>query len=180
MGDALSQMLTWPLDKQIIAVAALIFAVVVSLCGAGWKLYTYYSKPRSSPMVDMGVLVEQLVSHQREVSGLERLDRHQQNEVIKALTAAVTALVKQKDQPDAPAGIDDALAHLAQGKTADAEAIFQEILEISAQSLRIRCRRCSEATASCQKTTHSSADLLTPRNLQATFSHPLQYVSQPG
>ena len=66
-------------------------------------------------------------AHERELAGYQ--DREQQlQDRNKSLTEAVTALIKQKEQPDAPPGIDDALAHLAQGNTAGAEAVFQEVL----------------------------------------------------
>ena len=85
---------------------------------------------------DVDTIVKGLeAGYQRELAARERelvgyRDREQQlQDRNKSLTEAVSALVQQKDQADAPAGIDDALAHLAQGETADAEAIFQEILE---------------------------------------------------
>ena len=48
---------------------------------------------------------------------------------IEALTESVTVLTQQKDRPNAPPGIEEALEKLAQGDTRKAEAIFQEIAD---------------------------------------------------
>ncbi len=45
------------------------------------------------------------------------------------LTEAVQALSNERDRPDAPAGIDEALALLAKGETGAAEAVFQGVKE---------------------------------------------------
>ena len=47
---------------------------------------------------------------------------------IRALTNTITALAEQRQQPDAPPGIEAALAKLQQGDTEDAERIFETIV----------------------------------------------------
>jgi tetratricopeptide (TPR) repeat protein len=47
---------------------------------------------------------------------------------IQALTSAITALAQQRSQPDAPPGIEEALAQLQQGHTQPAETIFETVL----------------------------------------------------
>ncbi len=55
---------------------------------------------------------------------LARKDDH-----IEQLTNSVVALAEQKNAPDAPPGIEEALASLAEGKTAAAEAVFQDVID---------------------------------------------------
>ena len=102
---------------------------MLAIVTAGWTLYSHWSdpSPSSNVTVDINELVEQLVKAQKpELSASEQRNTELQ-EQIRALTEAVTALTQQKDQPDPPPGVAEALRELAEGKTAAAKAIFQEV-----------------------------------------------------
>ena len=51
------------------------------------------------------------------------------DEQIQQLTDAVAALAREKGKPDAPPGLDQALAKLEQGDTEKAKAIFQQLID---------------------------------------------------
>jgi tetratricopeptide (TPR) repeat protein len=80
-------------------------------------------------------------SRTREAADREQLAAYREQlaadrEQLKALSAAVTALTQQRTQPDAPPGIDDALAELAQGNTEAAEALFQAVADRKAADVQ--------------------------------------------
>jgi len=68
-----------------------------------------------------GALSTQLGDAQQRIENLEDENRQ--------LTEAVQALSDERDKPNAPAGIDEALALLVKGETAAAEAVFQSVKE---------------------------------------------------
>ena len=109
------------------------------------------SSAPATPAVTLNVnaIVDQLVKAQeREVARFQEREQEAQDQ-IRALREAVTAVAKQKDQPDAPTTIDDALKELKQGRTAIAEAIFQEVLD----------RRAAEGEAANQQAAEAARHL---------------------
>ena len=95
--------------------------------------------------VNVEAIVEQLTkSHHRELAGYEQREQEQRDQ-IKALKEAVTALANQKDQPDAPPELDDALRELEQGKPVAAESIFQEVLDRKAAEGEAANKQAAEA-----------------------------------
>ena len=148
MRDLLERVWMWLRDKENRGAVTVIVLVVGLAVSGAWKAYVYFSEPEriyndgggqggtiGGVTFDANKVVDQLVeSHRRELASLKQLSGHeqraqQQQEQIDVLTEAVNALVKQKEQSDTPAAIEAALARLTQGKTAEAEAIFQEVLD---------------------------------------------------
>ena len=80
---------------------------------------------KASPPDDTAAFIAQLIG------GLEKANQRvgELESENKQLTKAVGALKEQAGAPDAPPGIDAALKQLAQGATASAEAIFEQVLE---------------------------------------------------
>ena len=80
-------------------------------------------------IADAEKLASQLIKEKKQA--LDSFGQREQyyQDLIKALTEAVTALSQQRNQPDAPPGIDAALAQLQQGNTEKAERIFEDILK---------------------------------------------------
>ena len=78
-------------------------------------------------------LVTQLMEkHAPELTNYREREQANQDQ-IKALTNTIATLVKQQGQPNAPLGLDEALAQIAAGNTEVAEALFQRILERKSQ-----------------------------------------------
>jgi hypothetical protein len=76
---------------------------------------------------DAKAIAESLVkAHERELAGFREREKAYQDHV-KALTNTITALAQQQRQPDAPPGIEEALAQLQQGHTVAAETIFETV-----------------------------------------------------
>src|SRR5262249_20815741 len=79
-----------------------------------------------------GVLEARYKDQLAELRAREAADQDQ----IRALTETVTALAQQRTQPDAPPGIDNALAELSQGRAAAAEAIFESVVARKASDIQ--------------------------------------------
>ena len=83
--------------------------------------------------VDVAAIVDKLADSARREGALSAQldDAAQREEALRdqnrQLTDAVQALSDQRNEPDAPAGIDEALALLAKGKTDAAEAVFRKV-----------------------------------------------------
>lgn len=82
-------------------------------------------------------------------SQLEVKDQQLQlrEEQTKQLSDAVAALAMEKDKPDAPPGLDQALTNLEQGDTESAKAIFQQLLDKKSAEAKIASQ---EAAAAAQ------------------------------
>ena len=74
------------------------------------------------------LIVESLKALKAQLATANLREQEYQDQ-IEALTESVTVLAQQKDRPNAPPGIEEALEKLAQGDTRKAEAIFQEIAD---------------------------------------------------
>ncbi len=90
---------------------------------------------RKPPTTDAESIARLLAEQARKFGAAEQREQDYQSTIedqestIRELTAMIESLEQQQRQPDAPAGIADALAQLEQGETATAESIFQEILD---------------------------------------------------
>ena len=100
--------------KVLFGGGAAIAAAVVGALLAWWLT--------SPSIVDVEAVIAALHNIYRE-------ELHGKDEQIQELTKAVEALKEQAGAPDAPPGVDAALKQLAQGATASAEAIFEQVLE---------------------------------------------------
>jgi tetratricopeptide (TPR) repeat protein len=110
--------------------AEAIFGIVATLVAGVWVLYRYFSeKTGEAAEVDVNAIVATLQEGHRN----QLHDAAQREETLRdqvgQLTEAVQALSIERDKPDAPAGIDEALALLSKGETGAAEAVFQEVKE---------------------------------------------------
>ena len=110
-------------------------AVVATIWQFGRWLFTKHRLP--STITDSGI-IDITIQDPLAVKALEALEKRlavadlqaqEYQDQIKALTASITALAQQKDQPDASPGIKEALKKLAEGNTQEAEAIFQTITD---------------------------------------------------
>lgn len=93
--------------------------------GAGWLIVQKLNKQAPPAVIpsDVGTVAMTALS---EKYG-KTIDDQQQT--IDSLRKAVDALTTEQSDPDAPEGVDEALACLEQGDTGKAEAIFNKILE---------------------------------------------------
>lgn len=116
----------WKIIVDDPGAATFVLMVCLAILGGLWKAYThFFPKSRSNSTTDIEkiipVLTDQLESAtQREQDHLDQ---------IQQLTEAVEALANERDKPDAPAGIDEALSLLAKGETQAAETVFESIKE---------------------------------------------------
>ena len=118
------------LDKPAVASFILAAAVAV-ICGTWalcWKLLV---KPKD----DVDTIVKNLIKTVQEKAALSNHlgDAQQKIEDLeennRQLTEAVQAISNERGKPDAPVGIDEALALLAEGQTGAAEAVLREVKE---------------------------------------------------
>jgi len=109
------------------------FGIFAVLAAGAWALYRHFSeKPGGGVEVDVNAIVVRLEeAARREGSLTAQLDESLQREegLGKQLREAVQAVADQRDSPDAPPGIDDALSLLAEGRTGAAEAVLREVKE---------------------------------------------------
>jgi hypothetical protein len=77
---------------------------------------------------DLVAAKETAAKHEARAAELERALQEGQKE-REALRAAVQALAEKAREPDAPPKVEQALALLPEGRTAEAQAIFAEIME---------------------------------------------------
>ena len=89
---------------------------------------------------DLVAATEAAAQHEARAAELERALAEGQKE-REALRASVQALAEKAREPDAPPKVEQALALLPEGRTAEAEAIFAEIVE----------RKQAEGTAALQE-----------------------------
>jgi tetratricopeptide (TPR) repeat protein len=86
--------------------------------------------------VDVNRLAEQLIEpYRQQLTDFQQREQLYQDQ-IRALTDTITALAEQRRQPDAPPGIEVALARLHQGETEDAERIFETIVDRRAADIQ--------------------------------------------
>jgi tetratricopeptide (TPR) repeat protein len=118
--------------KALLSLLRYGFVVALAVIVLGFAL-AFYQTRRTTVDVDaiVGQLVaarEEAAAHKTRLTAVEQ-ERSTDQEELKALRAAVTALAVEAKQPDAPPGIDRALALLDKGQTDEAEAIFEGIVE---------------------------------------------------
>ena len=108
----------------ILAVIGQFFGFFRWLIGLLRKPSTTDAESTASLLADKSEELGALKQREKDRSTIE--DRES---TIRELTAMVESLEQQRQQPDAPPGIDAALKQLEQGETGAAESIFQEILD---------------------------------------------------
>jgi tetratricopeptide (TPR) repeat protein len=91
------------------------------------------SRKKPTQTADLGPIIDRLTAEARrhgavasELDGATQREEGLQ-EQVRQLSAAVEALSAERGDPDAPAGIDEALRLLGEGDTAAAEAVFEEV-----------------------------------------------------
>jgi hypothetical protein len=95
-------------------------------------LLVYFFNPArlvtSTSSLDVATIVGALEAQYKDrLASAETRETKYQTQIT-ALTNAVTALAQQRSQPDAPPGVQEALAQLRQGNTQAAEMIFEMVL----------------------------------------------------
>ncbi len=122
----------WKFVVEKPAVAAFVLVLAVAVISGLWAIFQENSP--AAP-VDTAAIVELLLQdarkrerelkaeHQKELATAHE----RETELRKQLTEAVEALKAEGTNPEAPAGIEQALDLLGQSDTAAAEAIFEEI-----------------------------------------------------
>lgn len=95
-----------------------------------FALQFYKTHRETQPSIDTEAIIEQLkAGHREELGRMEGRYQEELEDWKQQARGAVTALANLRGQPDAPPDIDKALAMLAEGRTKEAEAIFQTIAE---------------------------------------------------
>ena len=89
---------------------------------------------RKPPVTDAESTARVLADKSEELGALKQREKDRstiedRESTIRELTAMIESLEQQRQQPDAPSGIDAALEQLEQGETKAAESIFREILD---------------------------------------------------
>jgi tetratricopeptide (TPR) repeat protein len=106
------------------------FVIALFIIALGFALEFYKTYRLTQPPIDVTAIIEQIEARHRHE--LERIRVQHQVELTdwkKQAAEAVTALANLRGHPDAPVGLDKALTFLEQGRTEDAEAVFQAIAE---------------------------------------------------
>lgn len=99
------------------------FIVALAIIVGGFGFATYQAHLAASPKADVGAIVETLMRrHQADLEDSQEREAEARQQVT-ALTAAVTALVRQGRRPE----VEAALQGLARGETAAAEGVFRAI-----------------------------------------------------
>ena len=126
----------------ILAVIGQFFGFFRWLIGLLRKPSTTDAESTASLLADKSEELGALKQREKDRSTIE--DRES---TIRELTAMVESLEQQRQQPDAPPGIDAALKQLEQGETGAAESIFQEILDTKKAGGRDANREAAAAAA---------------------------------
>ena len=124
-----------------------IVALVLMLLGFGLAFFREWRGEearlaREAAVTDAIAAVE--AQYTERVAALEG-ERTQDRQTIASLNAAVRALAAQAEAPDAPPGIDAALARLGEGDRSAAQKIFRGIAERRAQAGAAAHREAAEA-----------------------------------
>ena len=112
--------------------AAVFLTAGLAIIGGVWAVYhrLFPARDKSDhPGVDVANIVKTLQEgHRHQIEDAVQREEALHDQVHQ-LTDAVQALSDERNEPDAPAGVDEALALLAKGETDAAEAVFQEVKE---------------------------------------------------
>ena len=121
-----------PVVAAGVAILVTALGVIGQFFGFFRWLIGLHSKPSTTDAESIATRL--LADKSEELGALKQREKDRstiedRESTIRELTAMIVSLEQQRQQPDAPPGIDAALEQLEQGETEAAEAIFREILD---------------------------------------------------
>ncbi len=122
-------------------VAALLVVIVLGFALAFYQT-TRTTVDVDAILEDFRAATEAAAASEGKLDAIAHLDEIEDSD---AFRAAVTAIVRESKSPDAPRGIDQAIALLRQGKTGAAETVLTEILDRRLQERATASAEAAEA-----------------------------------